>query len=627
MTSQPRLPRVLRRASHIDVDDELRFHIEMATRDLVASGLTPGQARAEAATRPELTEAAVRAGMGQVTAQLLADSITRHVASATPLATRVLGPSRDMLLAVFGAVVLVLLVACGNVGNLLLARMTSRRREIAIRTSLGAARSRILAQTLSESIVRALLGGALGVGVAWIGIRLLRNSSAIDLPRFADVSIDGRVLAFALLLSLSTGIIVGLVPALRSAGTDPNGVMREGGRGLTGSLGRDRFRRAMITGEIVLSFVLLVGAGLFLRSFDRLLNVPRGFESDGILTASINLPVSRYPDSIAQIAFFNQLEERIAAIPGVTSVATAGNLPVAGGPDGSIGIEGRTYEPGKGPHAVKRYVSPTFFRTIESRILAGRDFSPSDKLGSLKVAVVNEAFAKRYYPGESAVGKRIDFSWETTGLQTIVGVVRNVKEQSLAATTEPAVYLPSTQRTSSFMYLVVRASVDELSLVPAVRRELRELDPSIPLDDVRRLDAVIDSDLASPRLMASLLTIFAVTAALLAAIGLYGVISYAVSERSQELGIRTALGAQRTEIVFGVLREAFAFVVVGLVVGAIVARAGAQLISSQLFGVAAGDPSVYVVVMVLLLIVALAAVLEPAIRASRTDPALALRSD
>ena len=383
----------------------------------------------------------------------------------------------------------------------------------------------------------------------------------------------------------------------------------------------------MITGEIVLSFVLLVGAGLFLRSFDRLLNVPRGFESDGILTASINLPVSRYPDSIAQIAFFNQLEERIAAIPGVTSVATAGNLPVAGGPDGSIGIEGRTYEPAKGPHAVKRYVSPTFFRTIESRILAGRDFSPSDKLGSLKVAVVNEAFAKRYYPGESAVGKRIDFSWETTGLQTIVGVVRNVKEQSLAATTEPAVYLPSTQRTSSFMYLVVRASVDELSLVPAVRRELRELDPSIPLDDVRRLDAVIDSDLASPRLMASLLTIFAVTAALLAAIGLYGVISYAVSERSQELGIRTALGAQRTEIVFGVLREAFAFVVVGLVVGAIVARAGAQLISSQLFGVAAGDPSVYVVVMVLLLIVALAAVLELAIRASRTDPALALRSD
>ena len=476
-----------------------------------------------AATRPDLTEPSVRAGMSQVTAQLLADSITRHKASATPLATRVLGPSRDMLFAMFGAVVLVLLVACGNVGNLLLARMNSRRREIAIRTALGAARSRILAETLFESIVRAMLGGVLGVGVAWVGIRLLGRSSAIDLPRFVDVAIDGRVLTFALVLSLATGVIVGLVPALRLADTDASGVMREGGRGHAGSLGRDRFRRAMITGEIVLSFVLLVGAGLFLRSFDRLLNVPRGFESDGVLAASVSLPVSRYPDSIAQVAFYQQLEERIAAIPGVTSVATAANLPVAGGPDGSVGIEGRSYEPGKGPHAVKRLVSPTFFRTIESRMLTGRDFSPGDQLGSLKVAIVNEAFARRYFPGESAVGKRIDFSWETTGLQTIVGVVQNVKEQSLAASTEPAVYLPSTQRTSSFMFLVVRASVDELSLVPAVRRELRELDQSIPLDNVQRLEAVIDNDVASVRLMASLLTIFAIAAALLAAIGLYGV--------------------------------------------------------------------------------------------------------
>jgi predicted permease len=343
-----------------------------------------------------LSPAAVKTRIDYVNRKLAGDSVTAHKLVAENLSERVLGPSRKMLGAIFGAVVLVLLVACANVANLLLTRAAGRQREIAIRSALGASRGRVLSQLLCESVLRAMVGGALGVGLAMLSLAWLRNTGGVQLPRLSEVSVDGTALGFALAVSLLTGFAFGLVPALRSAGTNANAVMREGGRGIAGSLRRDAFRRSLIVAELVMSCVLLCGAGLLLRSFQRLMDVPRGFDSGRVITASVNVPVGgRYADSLAQVAFFDRVLEGMRGIPGVTAAAASSNLPVEGGANGGLTIAGKTYPPGAQPVADKRFVTAGYFATIGARMASGREFSPSDLMNTQHVAIVNEAFASR----------------------------------------------------------------------------------------------------------------------------------------------------------------------------------------------------------------------------------------
>jgi predicted permease len=311
----------------------------------------------------------------------------------------------------------------------------------------------------------------------------------------------------------------------------------------------------------------------------------------------------------------------------VTGAAVVNDLPAQGGTNGGVKVEGRNYTDDTSPVADKRFASTDYFRTIGARIIEGRDFNNGDVMNANHVTIVNKAFADKVFPGESAIGKRIEFGWGTTGFQAIVGVVGNVKEQPLGEEMTPSTYLPLDQRTETVMSLVVRSSVDELSLVPAIRRELRGLDAAVPLDEVKPLTEVVSTGVASQRLTTVLLTLFSVAALLLAAIGLYGVISYSVVQRTQELGIRTALGAQRSTLVAGVIREGFAFVIAGMVIGGLVARASATVIASQLFGVTAGDALVYASVAGLLAVVSLIALWAPAVRASRVDPMTALREE
>jgi predicted permease len=616
---QSRLPNELTVPSYSDFWQALRLNEESAPRSLRFL-------KSIARVRPGLSREVVSARMKQVSDQLIADSVTTHGFVAVDLTAQLSGASRG-LAAIFGAVVLVLLVACANVANLLLARATGRQREIAIRAALGAGRRRIVTQLLTESVLRALIGGLLGVGLAYGILRLLQQSLSVRVPRFADVSIDPVVLAFALGLSLLTGIAFGLLPAVRAASADPNSVMREGGRGVAGSLRRDIVRRSLVVGELVMSFVLLAGAGLLLLSFHRLLSVPKGFRPDHVLTAVINLPRTSYPDSVREVNFYNQLLARVRAIPGVTSAAMSSDVPTQGGTNGGTSIEGRTFPRDKAPISEKRFASVDYFRTIGAHIVAGRNFEETDRITRPHVMIVNEAFAREFFPGESPIGKRVGFNWETTGFQTIVGVVTDFKELGLNEAVPPAMYMPMTQRSSTSMFLVVRSSVAELSLVPAIRRELSALDNQLPLDRVRSFDDVIGEGVADQRLATSLLSGFSIVALVLAAIGLYGVISYSVSQRTQELGIRTALGAQRSDILGGIFREGMTYVAAGVVLGATVARGAAQVISSQLYGVTAGEPTVYLVVAAVLGLVSAFALAFPALRAARVDPIIALREE
>jgi predicted permease len=343
------------------------------------------------------------------------------------------------------------------------------------------------------------------------------------------------------------------------------------------------------------------------------------------VTGTIGLPGSRYKDGPSQVAFWNQLLDRVRAVPGVSQAGLTSGLPVLGGANGGIGVSGRTYTDADRPIADKRFASVGYFPSIGAQFTKGRDFSPADVATSQQVAIVNEAFVRKVFPNEDPIGKQIDFLWDTKGLQTIVGVVADVREGALDAAIAPAVYVPITQRPDSYLYLTVRSSIDELSIVPALRKTLHDIDSSVPLAEVRTLDEVISSGVTTEKMTTALLVGFAALTLVLAAIGLYGVISYSVAQRTQELGVRAALGAQRSELLGGVFREGMSFVLIGLVVGGLMARGASQLIASRLFGVSPGDPLVFGAVAGLLVAVACGALLLPAMRAARVDPIVALR--
>jgi predicted permease len=446
-------------------------------------------------------------------------------------------------------------------------------------------------------------------------------------PRLAEATVDARTVGVALAVALSTGLLFGLLPALRAARPDAAELVKEAGRGGGAGPARQRVRASLVVAEVALSFAILIGAGLLLRSLDRLLAVDKGFDAERVVSGSLQLPASRYPDAATQAAFFTELDERVGALPGVAAAAFVNNVPLDGGVNGSITIEGREFPPDQPPYAEKRIVSPEVFAVLGTPLYAGRAFDARDIAGAPPVVIVNRAFAERYFPGESALGKRVDFEWGTDGLQEIVGVAGDVREQALHLPAGPTIYIPLAQRSTDHAYLIVRTMGDPHALAPALRRAVRALDADLPLDDVRTLADVVADGLVDRRLAMSLFGVFSLVSLLLAALGLYAVISYTVLLERREIGIRMALGARAEQVVRAVVGRGLLLAAIGVAVGALAALTFGRFLSTLLYGVESTDPATFAGVALVLGSIALLATAVPALRAARIDPATVLRSE
>ncbi|HEX5760842.1 MAG TPA: ABC transporter permease, partial [Thermoanaerobaculia bacterium] len=554
------------------------------------------------------------------------DSNTGWGVNVIPTRELVVEDVRPALLVLMATVAVVLLIACANVANLLLARMASREREVAIRTALGAGRGRLIRQFLTESVLLALAGGALGLLLALWGVRALVAMNADNIPRAAEIGLEPPVLLFTLALAVLTGLVFGLVPALHAARPDLQGSLKEGGRGAGTGVRARSARGALVVVEVALTLVLLVSAGLLLRSFAGLSGVSPGFETAGVLTLEVNLPESRYPDeeeegeSSKVAAFYDQVLADVRAIPGVRSAGAGYPLPLGGsGFVLAFVVEGRPEPPpGQEPNSHIRFVTPGYLETMSIPLLRGRRLLASDREGALPVMVVNRTMAEKTWPGEEALGKRLTFGDpedEDVEWRTVVGVVGDVRHEALA--TEPAAetYVPIGQAPSSAATLVVRTDGDPMRLAAPVREAVRRADPDLPVFAVLPLAEVVAQSLAEQRFRTILLALFAGLALVLASVGVYGVISYGVTQRRHEMGLRMALGARREQVQRLVVGQGLRLVLTGAAVGLVGAFLATRLLASFLYGVRATDPLTFAAVPALLAGVALFASWLPARRA------------
>lgn len=544
------------------------------------------------------------------------------------LRSSLVGDYKKALLILLGVVGFVLLIACVNVANLLLARATARQKEIAIRAALGANRRRIFQQLLTESLLLGLISGALGLVLALWGLDLLLAAIPIDIPFWMKFDLDGRVLGFTAACSLLTGFVFGTAPALEASNPDLNETLKEGGRSGAGGP-RHRLRSLLVVAEIALSLVLLVGAGLMMRSFISLQHVDAGINPEGVLTMNIALPGGRYREPEKRIVFFSLLLERVRAIPGVQSAGTNSGLPLTGNNWGrSLTVEGFPVLPvGEAPSINHCVISPDYFSAMGIAILKGRDFDERDAREGPKVTIIDERLAREYWPDEDPIGKRIRFGPPENNepWHTIVGVVREVKHQRLDATTRESVYLPFPQMPMGGSSLAIRTSGRPETLITAVRAQIRELDPDLPVTLTMPMTEVVARSVWQPRLYTALFGVFAAVALILATVGIYGVMSYSVTQRTREIGLRMALGAQRQDVLKLVVGHGIVLATIGVGVGLVAAMVMTRLMSSLLFGVTATDPMTFAAVSVLLTGVALGACFIPARRAAKVDPMIALR--
>jgi len=547
--------------------------------------------------------------------------------SVVPLLQQVVGEVRRPLLILLGAVGFVLLIACANVANLQLARAAVRQKEIAVRAAVGAIRRRIIRQLLTESVLLSLMGGLLGLLLAVVGIRVLQMFGPDTLPRLNEIQVDGRVLAFTFFVSLATGILFGLAPALRASRVDLNGVLKDGGRGSVGR-GHRRVRNLFVIVEITLSLVLLIGAGLLVRSYQHIQNASPGFNAQNVLSFRLSLPNSKYKGP-AVTNFYQQLGDRIKALPGVQAVGTSYSLPMssvalAWGP---ITIEG--YVPKNSADFImsnERFVSPGYFAAMGVPLVKGRIFDARDVKGAQEAVIVNEHLAQRFWPNEDPIGKRLERGDEEPW-RTVVGVVRDAKEFSVDNEPPISIYHPHEQFPIGTMFMVVRTGSDPGQMTVAISKEIHALDPELPAFEFKTMEQRLAVSLATRRFSTFLLGVFAVTALVLAAIGIYGVLDYSVSQRTREIGIRMALGAQPGKIALLVVRQSFVLVIVGTIIGLTGAFALTRVMSSLLYGVSATDLRTFIVPPLVLGLVALVASYFPARRAARVDPTVALRSE
>jgi len=547
-------------------------------------------------------------------------------ASAVPMQDDAVGEVKPALIVLFAAVGLVLMIACVNAANMLLARATVRKRELAIRTALGAGRARIVIQMLVESVLLAVAGAAAGLAIAVAAIKIVRTLPPDYLPMASAIRLDGFVLAFTIGIAVATGIIFGIVPAMVSSKTDVQKTLNESGRSATGAAG-GRLRMALAIVEVGISLVVLMGAGLLLRSFARLSSVEPGFKTEHRVSFMLNLASSRYPNPPAMASFYQTVEQRMKALPGVEDVGITSLLPLSGdGESYSVNIA-NVPEDTSSPSAIYATVNPDYFRTMGIPLLAGRIFGAQDALGTPTVCVINEGLAKSLFPHGGAIGQHIQFGRRHTVVREIVGIVGTVKEFRLAEKPRLEAYEAAAQLPESDVRVVLKATGNPSALIRAAEDQIRALDPQLPVAEVQTLDEVMSQSMALPRFRTALLGIFAGLALVLAAIGLYGVLSYSVTQRMQEIGIRMALVAQRGRIYGMVVGKGMLLVGVGIAIGIVGALGLTRFLESFLFGVTPYDPWTMVAVVAVFLVVAAAACFLPARRATRVHPLAALRCE
>ncbi len=535
------------------------------------------------------------------------------------------------LLVLSCAVGCVLLIACANVANLMLARTTSRYKEIAVRAALGAGRLRLIRQLLTESLLLSLAGGLLGLVVAWWGVEVIIKLIPEDLPRLAEISVDRAVLGFTFLLSLITGVLFGVIPAIQGSKTDLNEAMKEGARGNSGGY-RTKFRSALVIAEVAIALVLLIGAGLLGQTFLKLQRVDLGFDSNNVLTAMVELPSAQYTKPEQKIAFYQQLLDRVKTLPGVNSASGVLPLPISGDDaNGSFEIEGRPTEPGDEPQTDYTWINLDYFKTMKIALVEGRDFSVRDNLKSPSVVIVNETFAKRHFPDENPLGKRLILPFSSGDQDNlpveIVGIVKDIKQRAaLSEAASPMLYMAYAQLPFfNQISLVVRTDTEPRTLAKAIQSEVTNLDKDLPLSEIKTLDQYLGNAVAQPKFSAVLFGLFAGVALLLSAVGLYGVMAYSVTQRTHEIGIRLALGAEKSDVLRMVVRQGMTLAIAGIALGLLVAFAATRLLETLLYGVNSTDTFTFITVVFVLAGVALVACAVPARRATKTDPMVALR--
>jgi putative ABC transport system permease protein len=544
-----------------------------------------------------------------------------------PLREHEVGDIRATLLVLFGAVGFVLLIACANVANLLLARATTRQKEIAIRTALGASRSRLVRQLLTESVVLSIAGGGLGLLLAMWGIHSTVAILPASIYGAKNIGVDAMVLAFVLVVSLATGLVFGLVPAMQATKSDLNESLKEGGRGGTAGARRNRARGLLVVSEIALSLVLLIGAGLMIRSFIRLEQVNPGFDARNVLTMRLSLPSAQYSDIRKRASLFQQVIARIQTLPGVQSAAAISRLPLTPGNSGrGLMIEGvQPDSSGNGPNADYRVISPDYFRTMGISLIKGRGFTERDNTETSDAVIVNHTMAERYWPEEDPLGKRMQIGINGNPMMQIIGVVEDVKHFGLDSKARPEFYVPYEKDPWPFMTVVVRGSSDPKSLAGAMRSEVWAVDGDLPIPDIKTIDQLLSDSVARRRFNMLLLAVFGGVALVLAAVGIYGVMSYSVTQRSHEIGIRMALGAKQSDVLKLVVGQGMTLALIGVGIGLAASFALTRVMTSLLFSVGATDPLTFAVISVVLTGVALGACFVPALRATKVDPMIALR--
>jgi putative ABC transport system permease protein len=547
-----------------------------------------------------------------------------------PLKQVIVSNSKLSLVVLLCAVGFVLLIASVNVANLQLVRATGREKEMAIRQAMGASRWRLMRQTITESLLLALIGGTLGLLLAAWGVDLIRAFKPENLPRLEELSLDGRVLLFTGLISLLSGLIFGLAPAIQSGRANLNTSLKEGGRSETEGFAKRRLRNALVVSEFALALMLLIGAGLMIRSFQSLQQVNPGFDSKNILTFQINLPRNKYRDPVQGAAFQQQFMQQVESLPGVEaaslSMALPPNLLVMTNP---FALESNPPAPGEAqPLAEHILVSPDYFKTLGIKLLSGRVFTDADKQGAPSVIIINKTMAETYFPNQDPVGKRLqtgDYNPQFP-FDTIIGVVDDVKYQGLREERKPTMYWPYLQNTWwRSMYVAVRTQNDPLNSVAAVRSEIRSIDKDLPLSNIKTMEQLMADSVTEPKAITTLFAMFGAVALILASIGIYGVMSYSVTQRTREIGIRMALGAPTGKVLQMIIRQGMTLAIIGVSLGLLAALALTRLMADLLFGVSARDVATFVAVSVILAGVALVASLVPARRATKVDPMVALR--
>jgi putative ABC transport system permease protein len=614
----PRDPEVIGSLRLDAATAERGFHfLSMIGR--LRDGISVGQAQKEIETRAAEVRKQKARGEG------MAAQLSDHSIALVPLKEDTVGNSSTALLVMFGAVGCVLLMVCANLANLLLTRAQGRKREVAIRVALGAAPGRIVQQLFTESALLAIGGGLLGLFISTALTRYFVSASVGMLPRVGEIHLDATICGFITLLVLLTAVLFGLSPALVALQSSSIDTLKDGGKG---SGTRSHLQRnILVVAEVGISLVLLIGAGLLLRSFDELSRVNKGFDATRVLTFDVELPTARYAKAEQQFAFYQQLIERLKALPGVDAAGSINSLLLTkDNVNGDVGIAGRVFPHGGDPIADKRIAGGEYFRALRIPLMRGRFFSERDLPGAPAVAIINQTFANKIFPGEDPVGKHVDFRWDTAaGYQEIVGVVGDVKHDGLELPTDPEIYVPYTQRPDPAFTVTLRTQADPLAMLGAAREQVSQLDANLAIARPQTLEQVLAASVADKRLRLLLLGAFALLALFLAASGLYGVMAFAVTARTREIGIRVALGAGPGDVLWMVVREGLRLAALGAFAGLLAAFALTRFLSSLLFHVKPTDAFTYVVLTAGILVVALAASYLPARRATHMDPLVALR--